>query len=164
MFLHFCTLWNTDNLTKFEYIIIIKIFKQSMLLLWFRNRFFFIIHWYKILIMKSFNKFLVCILVIKYVVNEFILKSIRLTASDWVFDSSRIFDPSLDDSSSIFEPEKSNRIQKLKLTDRVGFRSWNWESIRRIVKKSSRKRFEKLILTIEKNYDTSWSFMHVQWK
>ena len=62
----------------------------------------------------------------------------RLIASGQVLDLNRIFDSNLDDSNSIFELEKSSRIQKLKLTNRVEFRSWNWKSTRKIVKKSSR--------------------------
>ena len=82
IFLYFYILWNIYNLTKFEYIITIKIFKRSMLLLWFRNWFSFIIHWYKTLITIFLNEFFVCILVIKHVVNEFISELMHIIQSE----------------------------------------------------------------------------------
>ena len=82
MFLHFCILWNIDNFTKFEYIITINIFKRSILLLWYCNWLFFIIHWYRTLITMPFNEFFVFILVIKHVINEFNSESMHIIQSE----------------------------------------------------------------------------------
>ena len=92
MFLYFCILWNIDNLTKFEYIITINIFKRSMLFFWFRNWPFLIIHWYRILITMSFNELFVFILVIKHVVNEFNSESMHIIQSELFNSRSSFFE------------------------------------------------------------------------